>query len=54
MINNSEAEKNTSSENSGSNSIAIQMDSKNSTISTTLSIRNNVRNFYEFKEVLGT
>lgn len=35
-------------------SIAIQMDSKTSKISTTISTRRNVRNFYEFKEVLGT
>ncbi|RNA20795.1 calcium calmodulin-dependent kinase type 1 isoform X2 [Brachionus plicatilis] len=35
-------------------SIAIQMDSKTSKISTTISTRRNVRSFFEFKEVLGT
>lgn len=54
MINNLEAEENNSCKNSGTNSIAIQMDPKKNTISTPISTRSNVRNFYEFKEVLGT
>ncbi|CAF0921527.1 unnamed protein product [Brachionus calyciflorus] len=35
-------------------SIAIQLDSKTSKTSTTITTRRNIRHFFEFKEVLGT